>query len=192
MTFRVGFVHGATPDKWARIWREREPRTPLELLPLTEEDQESGVRSGELAMALARLPVDRTDLHCIPLYDEVAVAVAGHEHLISAAEEVTLDDLAGEQLVRPHRSGWRPAVDQLGWPEMTEGEAIATVAAGTGIVLVPMSVARLHQRRDVVRRPVTGLAPTTIGLIWLIENHDPRVQTFIGIVRGRSERSSRR
>ena len=28
--FRIGFVTGATPDKWARTWREREPGTPLE------------------------------------------------------------------------------------------------------------------------------------------------------------------
>ncbi len=191
MTFRVGFVTGATPDKWARTWRNRLPRTRLELVPVTEEEQEAGVRSGDLSMALARLPVDRTDLHCITLYDEVQVAVAGHEHLITAVEEVTLEDLADEQLVRPHRSGWTPSVPQLSWPAMDDADAIETVAAGTGVVLVPMSIARLHHRRDVASRPVVDLQPTSVGLIWLIDNEDPLVQTFIGIVRGRSERSSR-
>ena len=34
--------------------------------------------------------------------------VAGHEHLVAAADEVTLADLVDEQLVLPHRSGWQP------------------------------------------------------------------------------------
>jgi hypothetical protein len=38
---------------------------------------------------------------------------------------------------------------------------------------------------------VTGIEPTTVGLAWLIDNDDERVQTFIGIVRGRSRNSSR-
>lgn len=191
MTFRVGFVTGATPDKWARIWRDRMPRLPLELVPVTEEEQEAGVRTGELSMCLARLPVDRTDLHCIALYDEQPVVVAGHEHLITAAEEVSLGDLEDEQLLRPHRSGWIPSVTQLTWPAMSEAEAIEAVSAGTGVVLVPLSVARLNQRRDVASRPVIDLPATSVGLIWLIDNDDPLVQTFIGVVRGRSERSSR-
>jgi hypothetical protein len=54
-----------------------------------------------------------------------------------------------------------------------------------------MSIARLHQRKDTAYRPVTDLPPTTIGLAWLVDNEDPRVQSFIGVVRGRTERSSR-
>ncbi len=189
--FRVGFVAGATPDKWARIWRERQPRTRLELVPVDETDQERGIRSGELAMALVRLPIDREGLHCIPLYDEVPVVVAGTEHLIAAAEQVTLDDLADEQLVIPHASGWLPAAAQLDWPPMGVKDAVEVVASGTGIVLVPLSVARLHHRKDVIHRPVTDLPTTTIGLSWLLDNEDPRVQTFIGVVRGRTERSTR-
>ena len=60
----------------------------------------------------------------------------------------------------------------------------------TGVLIVPMSVARLHQRKGGLppgRRP----ASTKVGLAWLMDNEDPQVQTFIGIVRGRTERSSR-
>lgn len=188
--FRVGFVTGATPDKWAGTWRSRS-RVPLELVPVTQPDQETGVRDGTLDMCLVRLPVDRDGLHLIPLYDEVAVVVAGAEHLVSVASEVTLADLEDEQLVLPHSSGWTPTADQLDWPAMSVPDAVEVVASGTGVVLLPMSVARLHQRKDVVSRPVTDLPTTKVGLAWLVDNEDPRVQTFIGIVRGRSERSSR-
>lgn len=188
--FRLGFVTGATPDKWAGTWRSRS-RVPLELVPVEEADQEDGVRDGSLDMCLVRLPIDRDGLHLIPLYDEVAVVVAGREHLVSVADEVSLADLADEQLVVPHRSGWTPAATQLDWPPMSTREAVEVVASGTGVALLPMSVARLHHRMDVVHRPVVDLEPTKVGLAWLVDNDDPRIQTFIGIVRGRTERSSR-
>ncbi|HEY3529110.1 MAG TPA: LysR family transcriptional regulator substrate-binding protein [Nocardioides sp.] len=187
---RVGFVTGTTPDKWARAWREQ-GRGALTLVPVTEEEQEEVVRRGEVDMALVRLPVDTAGLHCVRLYDELPVVVAGREHLVAAAESVTLDDLADEQLVRPHVSGWRPAVEQLDWPAISERRAIETVAAGTGVVIVPMSVARLFQRKDVVSREVTDLPPTTIALVWLRDRDDDLTQAFVGVVRGRTARSSR-
>lgn len=191
MTFRLGFVTGATPDKWARVWRERS-KERLELVPVIQAEQEDGLRSGELDMTLVRLPIDREGLHCIPLYDEVPVAVVGREHFLSLAEEVTLAELADEQLVLPHPSGWTPTAPQLDWPPMSEQDAVETVAAGTGVAILPMSVARLYHRKDVVHRPVTDLDPTTVGLAWRVDRDDERTQLFVGIVRGRTANSSRR
>ncbi|HET8961830.1 LysR family substrate-binding domain-containing protein [Nocardioides sp.] len=187
---RLGFVTGATPDKWARTWRARR-REPLELVPLEQEGQIQGIRDGSLDLALVRLPIDREGLHLIPLYDEQPVVVVGKDHLVTAAEEVTTHDLVDEQLVLPHESGWSPEAEQLDFPPMTLREAVEVVASGTGVLVVPMSVARLHHRRDVTFRPVTDLPTTKVGLAWLVDNDDPRIQEFIGIVRGRTERSSR-
>jgi hypothetical protein len=74
---------------------------------------------------------------------------------------------------------------------MTTKQAISVVATGSGIVVVPLSVARLHHRKDVVHRPVTDVAPSRIGLAWRVDDGDPRIEEFIGIVRGRTERSTR-
>lgn len=191
MDLRVGFVTGTTPDKWARAWREQR-RGPLTLVPVEEDEQEAVVRRGEVDMALVRLPVDTTDLHCVRLYDELPVVVAGRDHVVSVADDVTVADLADEQLVRPTRSGWRPTADQLDWPPMTEREAIETVAAGSGVAIVPMSVARLFHRKDVVHRVVADLPPTTVALVWLRDRDDERTQAFAGVVRGRTAASSRR
>jgi DNA-binding transcriptional LysR family regulator len=190
---KIGFVTGATPDKWSRAWRDRRPER-LTLVPVTEEDQEAVVRRGDVDLCLVRLPVDTDGLHCIRLYDERPVVVAGRDHLVAAVpdgDEVTLSDLVDEQLVRPHASGWRPEAPQRAWPPMSEGEAIETVAAGTGIVIVPMSVARLHQRKDVVQRPVADLPDTTVALVWRRDRDDDRSQAFVGVVRGRTANSSR-
>lgn len=188
---RVGFVTGATPDKWARSWRDQR-REPLELVPVTEADQLDGVRDGTLDMALVRLPADTDGLHCVRLYDEVPVVAASREHMIAATDvEVSTTDLVDEQLVRPHASGWQPEADQFDWPPMSEQDAIETVAAGTGIAIMPMSVARLHQRKDVVTRVVSDLDPTTIALVWLLDRDDEVTQTFVGVTKGRTARSSR-
>jgi hypothetical protein len=175
VTFRLGFVTGATPDKWAGIWRERQ-REPIELVPVTEEVQEHGIRTSALDMALVRLPVDRDGLHLIQLYEELPVAVMNLDNALTLLDEVTAEDLADE-----HQD----------WTGLTVREAVETVAAGTGVLVVPMSVARLHHRKDVTYRTVRDLPATQVGLAWLEGNDDPRVQTFIGIVRGRTERSSR-
>ena len=175
MTFRVGFVTGATPDKWARVWGERS-KERLELVPVEQDVQLDGVRDGSLSMALVRLPVDRDGVHLIPLYDELPVAVMSVDNTLTLLDEVAQTDLSDE-----HQD----------WGDLSLKDVVETVAAGTGVVVLPMSVARLHHRKDVTHRTVTDLPPTSIGLAWLEENDDPRVQTFIGIVRGRSARSSR-
>ena len=87
MTFSVGFVTGATPDKWARVWRERS-KERLELVPVDQDVQLDGVRDGSLSMALVRLPVDRDGLHLIPLYEEQPVAVMGIDDTLTLLDEV--------------------------------------------------------------------------------------------------------
>jgi len=178
LELRVGFVPGVTPGKWLRIWEQRMPDSPLVASLVPEDEAEGLVRSGELDMCFVRLPVDREGLHLIPLYAEVPVVVLPKEHVLTLLDEVSTEDLADE------------IVHQVS-SDLSAKQAIETVAAGTGVVTVPMSVARLHHRKDVVSRPVTDLPETRVGLAWLKENDDPRVETFIGVVRGRTERSSR-
>jgi DNA-binding transcriptional LysR family regulator len=198
--FRVGFVPGVTPDKWARIWAERMPRRSLDLLPLGDRDGVALVRSGELAMCFVRLPVDRDGLHLIPLYDEQPVVMVAKEHPVAAFDEIDVTDLADEHLLQDPDTvpEWRDVSTEVRLgsrypvPAMSLREAVESVAADAGIVVVPMSLARLHHRKDVVHVPVTGVPTTKVGLTWLVDNDDERVQTFIGVVRGRSAHSSRR
>ena len=197
--FRVGFATGVMPDKWARAWSERMPRRTLDLVPLQGRDGVAMVRSGELHMCLVRLPVDREGLHLIPLYDEQPVVVVAKEHPVAAYAEIDVADLADEHLLQDPDEvpEWRDVAVEVREgsrypvPEMPLRQAVESVAADAGIVIVPMSVARLYSRMDVVQRPVTDLPPTKVGLVWRIDNEDERVQAFIGIVRGRTVNSTR-
>lgn len=197
--FRVEFVPGVTPDKWLRVWARRLPESPLEALPVDDADALEHLRDGTASMVLLRLPVDREGLHVIPLYEEVPVVVVAKEHVVSAVDEVDVADLADEVLVQGPASvpEWaavagREALERAAaMPPMTTKQAVSVVAAGSGIVVLPMSVARLHHRKDVVHRPVTGVAPSRVGLAWRVDDEDPRIEDFVGIVRGRTERSTR-
>ncbi len=197
--FRVEFVPGVTPDKWLRVWAQRLPESPLEAVPVEDAAALAHLRDGTSSMVLLRLPVEREGLHVIPLYEEVPVVVAAKDHVVAAVDEVAVADLADDVLVQDPSSvpEWvavasREALDgSRAMPPMTTKEAIAVVATGSGIVVVPMSVARLYHRKDVVHRPVTGVAPSRIGLAWRVDDEDPRIEEFIGIVRGRTERSTR-
>lgn len=191
---RVAFVPGVTPDKWAKVWRERHPDIRLDLLPVEESEQRAVLDDGTADMVLARLPVDRerpTALHCVVLYEELPVVVVAADHFVAAADEVATDDLADEQLVLPERSGWQPTVAQLDFPPMTTKEAVEVAAAGSGVVVLPMALARLHHRKDVVHRPVVDLPPTRIGLVWRVDDDGPVHQDFVGVTRGRRASSGR-
>lgn len=196
--FRVTFVTGVTPDKWAGSWRRRSSEL-LQLVPVDEQAQLTALRAGEADMAFVRLPVDRSGLHVIPLYREVPVVVVSKEHPVAAYDEIGVADLADEHLLQDPDDvpAWRDLATEVRdgtrfpVPPMTLKQAVESVAAQAGIVVVPMSVARAHHRKDVVAVPVTGVEETQVGLAWPEGADDSRIEAFIGVVRGRTERSSR-
>lgn len=191
---RLGLVPGTTPGRWIDTWKERMPHVELELVPLSFAGQREGI--DEVDLALMRLPLDRTDeLHVIPLYDEVPVVVAAKESHLMAAGELTADDLSGEVLITPGDDVLGPLSLPTVAPDFptieTTEDAVATVASGTGILVVPMSLARLHKRKDADYRPLAGGPTSTVVLAWPRGATTPDVETFIGIVRGRTANSSR-
>ncbi len=197
--FRVGFVAGVTPDKWARVWAERMPRRPLDLVPLAEGDGVRLLQTGDLDMCFVRLPVDRGGLHLIPLYDEQPVVVVSTDHPVAAYEEIDVTELANEHLLQDPDDvpAWRDVATEVTdgsrhpVPTMTLRQAVESVAADAGVLVLPLSLARLHHRKDVTHVRVTGVPTTRVGLAWRTDLQDDRVDAFVGVVRGRTANSSR-
>ncbi|MEJ3403840.1 LysR family transcriptional regulator substrate-binding protein [Rathayibacter sp. YIM 133350] len=175
---RLGFVAGVTPTKWLRIWNERRPNDRLEAFPTDPAQQTDAVRQGDADMAFVRLPVDADGLNLIPLYSEIAVVVAPKDSAIAAVDALTLADIADEPRV--------PDADSLSLDVVME-----LVAAGTGIVVLPHSLARLHARKDLISRPVTDAPESRIALAWRVGTGGDDIDEFVGIVRGRTANSSR-
>ncbi len=175
--FTVLFVPGVTPTKWARIWNERMRRQRLELRPASPTEAIAALRDGTADAAFLRDVAADDEFSAIRLYEEQPVVVASRDHLFSAlgaSETIALDDLASENLL-----------------DGQDADTVELVAAGVGVATMPQSVARAFSRRDVVARGLRDAAPTTISLVWPIDRTTPAVEAFIGIVRGRTENSSR-
>lgn len=169
---RIGKVRGVTLAKWHRVWDARFD-APLTVSDVADDAQLTGLRDGSLDMCFVRLPVDREGLHAIPLYEETMVAWVSKEHAISAVDEVTLADLDDEQVI-------------------TELHATATdLVLGGAVLVVPMSAARGASRRDLVYRPVVDADPSPVALAWRVDDDNPLIEEFIGVVRGRTPNSSR-
>ncbi|WP_239152063.1 LysR family transcriptional regulator substrate-binding protein [Virgisporangium aurantiacum] len=195
MEFRLVIVPGVTVDKWTRMWADRVPSVNLHVVPTAAADA-AALLSTDADAGLLRLPVDRDTFHAVPLYTETTVVVAPRGHLVSAADEVTMADLADDTLLRP-------LDDVLPWPDAPLGErpagerpadtaaAVALVAAEAGVLVVPQSLARAHQRRDVTHRVVTDAPTSSVGLVWPRERYTDLVEEMIGIVRGRTANSTR-
>lgn len=192
--FRLAYVPGVTPGKWAGVWAERVREVPLRLLQIPATEVVPLLRNGGVDAAFVRLPVDREALHVIPLYLETTVVVVPKDHAVAAVEEVELADLADEDVFEPLDEvlTWddRPGQPAFTRPESTAG-AIELVASGAGVLLLPQSLARLHHRKDLTYRTVTDAPQSQIGLAWLEAVTTDLMEELIGIVRGRTPNSSR-
>ena len=177
-TLQVGVVPGVTPGKWVGRWRERNPELPIEATEYDDGALASALRAGSVDLAFVRLPVDRDALSVIPLYEELAVVVVSKENELSLLDEVPLSELGNENVLD---------VQECGGARM----AIEIAASGAGVVVLPMSVARHYNRRDVEVRVVPDAPSTRIAVAWIAENTTDDIEEFIGIVRGRTARSSR-
>lgn len=193
-SFRLAFVPGVTPTKWVRTWNERLPDVPLVLVGAAATEVVGLVRERDVDAGLVRLPIDRTGLSAIPLYTETTVVVVPKDHLVAAADEVSVEDLADEVVLHP-------LDDTLGWESLpgqpalerpaTTADAIELVAAGVGLLVVPQSLARLHHRKDLTFRPVSDAPESRVALSWLEDETTDLMEQFIGIVRGRTVNSTR-
>ena len=192
MTFRLLVVPGVIVDRWGQTWSERRPGVPLEIVPVEAAAATDALPTADAG--LLRLPVDRDAFHAIPLWTEETVVMAPREHLFAAADgEVTLADLADENIVRPLDDvlAWERSPGASEDRPATTAEAVEFAAAGGGVLVVPKSLARLHHRKDLVVRTVPDAPTSSVGLVWGRDSHTELVEEMIGIVRGRTANSTR-
>lgn len=170
------------------------PEVPITLVAVPAAEMVGLLRNGGADAGFARLPVDRDGLSVIPLYTETTVVVVPKDHVLTAADEVTVADLDDDEVFHPldDTVEWtvRPGLSAFTRPATT-ADAVELVAAGAGILLVPLSLARLHHRRDLTYRPVPDAPQSQVALVWPTDATTDLVEDFIGIVRGRTVNSSR-
>ncbi|WP_290852298.1 LysR family transcriptional regulator substrate-binding protein [Gordonia sp. (in: high G+C Gram-positive bacteria)] len=186
------------PAKWVRKWSERFADVPLELSSCTVVNSTAVLSRAEADAVVTRLPRaldvhDPGPHHVIELYQETTVVVVPKDHYLSAADELTAADVADESFLVPLDDvlDWStPPGTILDHRPQTVDDAIELVAAGMGVLAVPQSLARLHNRRDLVYRPLVGAPVSRVVLLWPAPTTD-LADEFVGVVRGRRPNSSR-
>jgi len=192
---RINFVGSAlfstVPGTVERFRRSR-PGVALELRERATADQLRAVRAGVADVGLVRPPIEDDDsLRVETVLRERTVAALPAAHPLAELRRVPLRRLAAEPLVLFPRdqapgfhdllidslagSGSAPRVIQIA-PEMLT--IIGLVAAGTGVSLVPASVARLALD-GVAYRPVTGAPLSELVAITRAGDDSELVRAFV-------------
>jgi DNA-binding transcriptional LysR family regulator len=81
----------------------------------------------------------------------------------------------------PMRDFWlalhqRTSPPALAAEATTPDEAYEIVAAGEGVLLQPAGSCAIHQREDVVHRPVVDLPPAQLAVVWRSGDHRQAVR----------------
>ncbi|MFF2430880.1 LysR family transcriptional regulator [Streptomyces mirabilis] len=179
---RVGFVASAANEDTQRIIAEfagRRPDWRVEMRQTDWTDPTAGLASGDVDVALLRLPFPRQEeFRFEVLITEPRWIALPTSHRLAHQREVAFHELLDEPFVAtPKESGWwreywlateerhgRPV--RIGTVARNPDEWLTAVASGYGISLTPEATASFYQRPDVVYRPVTGVAPSQVGVVW--------------------------
>ena len=171
------------------------PENPFAHMSIVRPDREPASTDGE-------------KYHSIRLYEELPVVILPVDHVLTVLDEVPVEELAEEFLLQPASDipayeevsrTWRESAGRIVPEGLTDKETIELVAAGVGLYIVPMSIARFYHRKDLTYRPVAGLDTYPVHLVWpRAPKGEPRseelealLQDFIGIARGRTATSDR-
>lgn len=198
-TLAVGIVPSATYGPGPRIFRAfraRHPDVALTLTVMSTGAQVGALRAGHLDVGLARPPFGDETLVAEPLREEPVVAALPAGHPLAARRALPLRTLRGEPFVlfpRDRRPGWYDLVLGLcrdaGFHPVVAAEApelataMALVASGMGVTLVPASVQDLR-RTGVAYRPLGPPAPrTTLLALRRPDDPLPVVERFLAVAR---------
>jgi DNA-binding transcriptional LysR family regulator len=121
----------------------------------------------------------------------VAVVPAGHR--LAGKDSIMVADLAAEHLLQDPEAvpEWRDIAVELrdGQPPgripffRTVEEKLEHVAAGHGIVVLPLSTATFYTRADICHILVSDIAPNQVCLAWDSLRRSPLIRDYVAIAR---------
>ena len=150
-------------------------------------EQADMVRDGRADVALVSRPFDDLGLEMEELYTEPRVAALPVGHELASREVLEPDDLAGIPAPRwsradvAQRNYWaaRPDDPVAGPIVQDSSQLLEVVAFGQAVALVPRSMAERNVRSDVVYRPVTGVEPYRMLVVWPAGSRSRDLATFV-------------
>lgn len=170
---------------------ERLPDWRLRFRQIPWSDPTTGLADGSVDVAIAWLPIpDSSDFVSRTVATEDQWVALWPCHPLAARTVIPFEDLADEPFIAlPQTSGaqrdfWlatdhrrKPAL--IGAEVVNAEETFEAVAAAQGIALVSAGNAMIYQRDDVVFRPVDGLPPSELAVVWRAGETRESVQVFV-------------
>ena len=158
------------------------PQLTVNVLRTNWDDQTDVLHDGRADVSYIRLPVDQSGLQVQPLLAEPRVAVFPSGHRLAGKDTVSIADLANEHLLQDPgavpewrdiaaemRTRHRPSVPVF----RTVEEKLEHVAAGHGIVLLPLSTAVFYTRPGVAHSHVSDIPLNQVCLAWDATRRSP-------------------
>ncbi|MDG3011299.1 LysR family transcriptional regulator [Rhodococcus sp. D2-41] len=193
---RVGFVATAANEATQRIVAEFGRRCPgwrVDMRKTDWSDPTAGLTDGAVDAALLRLPFPGQDrLRVEVLFSEPRCAVLPASHRLADRGRIAFEELRDEPFVtgpaeagsaRDHwlaeaeRGGREPVIGAVA---RNVDEWLTAIANGDGVALAPQSVARFYPRPGIVFRPVDGIGPSGVAVVWPPDcDGDPALREFI-------------
>lgn len=174
----------ATMEKLLPGWR-------LQFRQVTWADSTVGLVASDVDVAIAWLPIPTSGdfSHEVITREDRWVALPT-DHQLADRPVVRFEDLADEPFIAlPAAAGalrefWlgndhRRTPARIAATAQTADEAFEAVASGLGIVLLSAGNAEIYKRETLTCRPVTGLSPSELAVVWRTGDHRGAVRVFI-------------
>jgi DNA-binding transcriptional LysR family regulator len=174
----------ATLEKMLPGWR-------LQFRQVTWADPTVGLAGSDVDVAIAWLPIPTSGdfSHQVITREDRWVALPTNHHLADRPT-IFFEDLADEPFIAlPTAAGalrefWlgndhRRTPARITATAETADETFEAVSSGVGIVLLSAGNAEIYKRENLICRPVTGLSPSELAVIWRTGDHREAVRVFI-------------
>ncbi|WP_433663950.1 LysR family transcriptional regulator [Nocardia sp. CA-128927] len=166
----VAFSPGLYVSEAIRAFTARHPDVETDVVPARWWEPDAPLRDGRAQVGYLRQPFDESGLRIIPIGHEPRVACMPAAHPLASRHELTTADLDNDQrLDTPTRR------------TSSLEEKFELIAAGHGIALLPLSVARSYARPDLVHLPVTDAPGAETCLAVPADRHEPLLRDFLDI-----------
>ncbi|MGO1054828.1 LysR family transcriptional regulator [Crossiella sp. CA198] len=185
--FTVGFMPGLIVTAAVRELSRRHPELTVDVRRVEWTEQTAVIHDGQVDVCFVRQPIDPAGLTVRDLFTDPRAVLVPADHRLAGKETVEIADLADEHLLQVPAAvpEWRDLARGGGpgaGPVLrTMEEKLEHVAAGHGVVVLPMSAISFYQRPDVTHIPITDLAPNRVCLAWDSTRRNPLLAEFAAI-----------
>jgi DNA-binding transcriptional LysR family regulator len=189
-SFTVGFMPGLIVTEAIRALTSRHPQLTVNVLRTSWLDQTDILHDGRADVSYIRLPVDQSGLEVQALLAEPRVAVFPVGHRLAGKDTISIADLADEHLLQDPDAvpEWRDIATEMRARHRrdvpffrTVEEKLEHVAAGHGIVLLPLSTAVFYTRPGIAYSHVSDIPPNQVCLAWDATRRSRLIQDFAAI-----------